>query len=248
MTYYFEIFGPGNSVPIVVGARGSANTQATSPATLSHASAEFFISGGIATGRATAAGGRPFGADPASFNFLKTEEAETGIQLSVGLTVFAVASACPVCDSPSDEVTSSAFVDPYFLVPPGYTLLLSPGIGNPIPNAPPTPAIPETSTWIMLLAGFAGLGLLGCREIRPTRWLARPALCAAVFAPSLADAQVNVPTCKLHPAAQEPETGITIYTDADGYARFHAVRGVKSQVQQLTCADEPGTSRSIQSI
>jgi hypothetical protein len=116
---------------------------------------------GIAT-TATAKGGRPFGADPASFDFVKTQDIATGIRFSIDLLVFAFASACPVCDSPSDEVTSSAFVDPYFLAPPGYTVLLSPGIGNPIPSAP-APAIPEASTWIMLLAGFAGLGLLGCR-------------------------------------------------------------------------------------
>ena len=162
MTYYLELLGPENSVPVTIGAKGSANTQTTSPATDSQANVELLMPGlGIVT--ATAKGGRPFGADPASFDFVKTVNIATGIVLNVGLSVSAFASACPVCASPADAVSASAFLDPYFLVPPGYTILLSPGIGNPIPSAPPAPAIPETSTWIMLLAGFAGLGLLGCR-------------------------------------------------------------------------------------
>jgi hypothetical protein len=34
--------------------------------------------------------------------------------------------------------------------------------------APVTPAVPEASTWAMMLAGFAGLGLAGWRGSRKT--------------------------------------------------------------------------------
>ena len=133
-------------MPVTIGAKGSANTQTTSPATDSQANVELLMPGlGIVT--ATAKGGRPFGADPASFDFVKTVNVATGIVLNVGLSVSAFASACPVCASPADAVTSSASLDPYFMTPPGYTILLSPRIGNPSRVLPP-PAIPETTTWI----------------------------------------------------------------------------------------------------
>jgi hypothetical protein len=31
-----------------------------------------------------------------------------------------------------------------------------------------TGAVPETSTWVMMVAGFAGLGFMGCRRATPT--------------------------------------------------------------------------------
>ena len=117
LTYYFEVLGPGNSVPIVVGARGSANTQETSPATDSHAVAEIRVAGSAST--ATSEGGRPFGADPASFDFVKTQDIATGIRFSIDIQVFAFASACPVCDFTERRGHLFGLRGPLFLGPAG---------------------------------------------------------------------------------------------------------------------------------
>jgi hypothetical protein len=45
--------------------------------------------------------------------------------------------------------TATAFVDPMFNVPDGYTLLLSPGISN---------GVPEPATWATMLVGFGAMG------------------------------------------------------------------------------------------
>ena len=72
-------------------------------------------------------------------------------------------------DADSDASTNlgaqsaSAFIDPFFFVDPSfpdaqqYSILTSPGIGNIAP-------VPEPPTWMMLLTGMAGLGLLFCSQ------------------------------------------------------------------------------------
>jgi hypothetical protein len=75
--------------------------------------------------------------------------------------------------------SASAFADPMMFIDPifaltdpnylaDYALVLSPGIGNgtTVPSA-----VPEPSTWAMLLLGFAGLGWAGYER----RLSARPA-------------------------------------------------------------------------
>jgi hypothetical protein len=49
--------------------------------------------------------------------------------------------------------------------------------------------------------------------------------------------------CSIYPARSEPSKGLTVFTDDDGYARFHAVRAVVGDaVQRLTldCTDSDG--------
>lgn len=47
--------------------------------------------------------------------------------------------------------------------------------------------------------------------------------------------------CKLHARGSAPASGLTVFTDGDGYARFYAVRARASgQSQMLTCTDEAG--------
>ena len=59
----------------------------------------------------------------------------------------------------SGPQSASAYNDPFFFIDPSvpnaaqYSILTSPGIGN-------SPVVPEPSTWMMLLTGMAGLGLL----------------------------------------------------------------------------------------
>jgi hypothetical protein len=50
--------------------------------------------------------------------------------------------------------SANSVVDPIFTVPAGYRLKFSPGVGT---------GVPEPSTWLMMLLGFAGLGFAGHR-------------------------------------------------------------------------------------
>ncbi|MBR0688627.1 PEP-CTERM sorting domain-containing protein [Bradyrhizobium manausense] len=54
--------------------------------------------------------------------------------------------------------TATAMIDPMFTAPPGYTIEISPGIGNSIS------AVPEPSTWAMMILGFLGVGFMGWRH------------------------------------------------------------------------------------
>jgi hypothetical protein len=70
---------------------------------------------------------------------------------------------------------------------------------------------------------------------RPTKYL--PA--SVKVAPGL--------KCKLHAPNSGPESGITVFTDGDGYARFHAVRGGTSLAGRsltLSCTDTAGRTTS----
>jgi hypothetical protein len=109
-----------------------------------------------------------FDGAPALASLIKSETADTlRLSTSVDLetrpanfrSIRGATAIAFVCDEVGFWYSAEQARNP----PPGYTILLSPGICNPVPSAPQTPAIPETSAWIMLLAGFAGLGLLGCR-------------------------------------------------------------------------------------
>jgi hypothetical protein len=68
------------------------------------------------------------------------------------------------------NATGSAWVDPFFDAPGGYTIITSDGIGNlPLLASP----VPEPSTWAMLLLGFTGVGFIAYRR------KSKPALMAA---------------------------------------------------------------------
>ena len=58
-----------------------------------------------------------------------------------------------IADANDDQLDTTAFIQ---------------GLGN----APPTPGVPELSTWVMMLLGFAGLGYAGSRKARIVRFAA----------------------------------------------------------------------------
>jgi hypothetical protein len=51
---------------------------------------------------------------------------------------------------------ASAFIDPMFVVPDGYSISYSDGLI--------TAAVPESSTWAMMILGFAGVGFMAYRR------------------------------------------------------------------------------------
>jgi hypothetical protein len=65
--------------------------------------------------------------------------------------------------------TATAWADPHIYLDPDFAnpqdqLFLSAGVSNDPPGA--TGAVPEPSTWAMMLVGFAGLALAGYRRSR----------------------------------------------------------------------------------
>jgi hypothetical protein len=60
------------------------------------------------------------------------------------------------------------FADPFDIVLNGLPAAQVNGFTQALEFAPETPAVPEASTWAMLLAGFAGLGYMGWRGTRNT--------------------------------------------------------------------------------
>ena len=78
------------------------------------------------------------------------------------MTVFAVANT--LVAGPGD-VQSTSFIDPFISIDPvflsthpDFSLQFSPGITNGIG------AVPEPSTWAMMILGFAGVGFMAYRR------------------------------------------------------------------------------------
>jgi hypothetical protein len=100
-----------------------------------------------------------------SFNYLQPMSLLTGTNYVISLRASAGA---PNFDAAPFSGSGTALVDPYFSLdasvpdPGDYTLLFSPGIIN----SPDNVAVPELSTWAMMLLGFAGLGIAGYRVRR----------------------------------------------------------------------------------
>lgn len=73
--------------------------------------------------------------------------------------------------SPPSGGTASAWIDPYIFIDPAfaragdYRIAVSGGVGN---APPPSDAVPEPATWELMLAGFAGLGMVRRRATRMT--------------------------------------------------------------------------------
>jgi hypothetical protein len=60
--------------------------------------------------------------------------------------------------------TATAFLDPFLFLDPnlvalGYSIITSDGIGNSLASA-----VPEPSTWAMMILGFAGIGFMAYRR------------------------------------------------------------------------------------
>lgn len=89
--------------------------------------------------------------------FLQTLTIDPGVEYKV--TMMASASA-------SQTASAMASIDPFLSISPScncsgdFNLVLSAGIAND------SPAVPEPSTWAMMLLGFAGLGYAGYRRNR----------------------------------------------------------------------------------
>ena len=171
LDYYIRIVGPdASSVPLVVDSHGSlfsTNLADGSGSSLLLAVGYQTIAYvGASTSGLTVLGGSGSISGPASgLTITQTLSEQSNTDIFVHMYVTA--------DVQGNLVESAgAFLDPIFFIDPTfagadrYSIETSLGIGN-------VSAVPEPSTWAMLLLGFAGIGFIACRR------KSQPALSAA---------------------------------------------------------------------
>jgi hypothetical protein len=154
LNYYFHISGPAsNSLSVNILATGSlfsgsGSTQST----------DFLSVNGTTIVNATSIGGANNGAFTTSTT-LSGLSYNYDYFIDMNVTAF-------VHPSGTATGTAASFLDPYLSLDPslvalGYSIATSDGIGN---NLTINAAVPETSTWAMMLLGFAGVGFLAYRR------------------------------------------------------------------------------------
>lgn len=159
LVFHAEIFGPPGPVDLIIKAPGSSATSTVGAG----ASAGLTLTGlpdpngrfGTYIYEDDSEGGRrvqtafPGIADEITIPTLPGYIFRVDMQVSAGAAY-----------SGGNLTTAGASIDPVFLLPAGYSIELSQGVGNS--------ATPEPSTWAMMLIGFAGLGFVGYRVSRRT--------------------------------------------------------------------------------
>jgi hypothetical protein len=159
--YNFEILGagpPGTTVPVLVQASGTTSSTlgGSGLAELDVQSGQggnLFFQADSQDGHASNGYDQTFTVNGIYNLFINT-------QYVVVMTADTQASAANPFGSLNAQGT--ALVDPMFTIDPslqGYTLLFSNGVDNATLGA-----VPEPSTWAMLLIGFAGLGFAAHRR------------------------------------------------------------------------------------
>jgi hypothetical protein len=154
LNYFFEISGPAsNSLSVNVFANGSLFSDSGTMQ-----STDFLRVAGTTIVNTSSIGGNNNGAFTRSATL---SGLSNNVDYLVEMNVTALAH-------PSG--TATAFLDPYLSLDPslvalGYSIITSDGIGNSLTvNA----AVPEPSTWAMLILGFAGIGAMTYRRRKQT--------------------------------------------------------------------------------
>jgi hypothetical protein len=166
--YYFTIVGPGSTASVLINATGGVGFNSVNPLDNTSIQASFTLHGNqapfvISDSLYMASGGgiisdaqghfalHPFD----QFSIANSFTLSTNVVYEV--TLSANISAILGGAGPESEY---AFVDPSFAISdPGYRIVLSDGFGNGIAGA-----VPEMSTWGMMILGFAGVGVAACRR------------------------------------------------------------------------------------
>jgi hypothetical protein len=150
LSYYLEVIGPDGLVPVTIRAAGEASALPDVPGYgSSSAYAEFALSGpgvGISADACV---------DETDLSCTYSYFTVNGIYQFTANTIYdvsLVATAEGYAYATGPGSLAGADVDPAFIAPPGYSVVLSPGVGNPILG------VPEPSTWTLLLVGFVGVG------------------------------------------------------------------------------------------
>ncbi len=163
LTYYVVFSGAAGDIQVNVQASGAAsangenilNGYGHNVASAWFEIAPYFDNGGtgsvIASGSAFSneRGAGNSGLQTFSFNQNVTFTANLIYQISMNTTAEAW-----------DDQIATAFLDPIFMAPAGYSILTSPGIGNGLAVTPIPAALP------LFTSGLGALGLLGWRKRR----------------------------------------------------------------------------------
>jgi hypothetical protein len=150
LNYFFEISGPqANSLSVNVLANGSLFSDSGTM----HSTA-FLRVNGTTIVNTTSDGGNNNGA-------FTTSATLSGLSYN---TPYLVEMNVSALAHPSG--TATAFLDPYLFLDPslvalGDSIITSDGIGN---NLTVNAAVPEPSTWAMMILGFFGVGFMGYRR------------------------------------------------------------------------------------
>ena len=145
LAYYFTISGAAGAVPVTINASGG------------------YIGGGLSDfyvfditnprpDPTIVSAGFSSGAGDYSWSVNQSFDLQTGTLYEVLMRTLVTVS--------NNTGSSTAWVDPVFTPDlPGYTLTFSDGVSNI------ASAVPEPSTWAMMLLGFCGFGLLARRRL-----------------------------------------------------------------------------------
>lgn len=160
LEYSFEIVGSGPTVDVGIGSNGSISQ---SPGAGNGDVQLLLDDNQIAFANIASSEDQYIGdGPPCAFGSActRTFSLDGTFDLTVG-AIHTITMNTNVENGPQENVpqSMSAFIDPMITVPEGYTLLLSPGVGNSL-----TPGVPEPSTWAMVVLGFAALGLVARRS------------------------------------------------------------------------------------
>lgn len=157
LQYYVEIFGPSGivsvPVPVTVNTALSVGGETLAGATWTSAAMVSLNSHSISDA-ASSINNVPSIA-PSTLIFDQAITLMTDKPYSINLSADVQAQSLVVGDAANDVFAS---VDPTLTVPDGFSIFFSDGIGS---------AVPEPSTWIMLLIGFCGLGFMAYRRKNP---------------------------------------------------------------------------------
>jgi hypothetical protein len=158
ISYFFAVVGgtAGDSVPVLVHA--GLNVDATLSGT---ASASIVVTTNFSNPEAEVCAGTSC-TDEGDFGGTLSVLAESGQFNTIHLTAGSE-------EAFSEGGTAGASADPLITIDPSfadaaeYSIVVSPGVANALP---PAMAVPEPSTWAMMLLGFAGVGFAGYRANR----------------------------------------------------------------------------------
>ena len=153
LTYQIEILGAPGLVDLTVQSKSYSTSAGAGDASteLDLKGMPGPIVGGPSVGytyETGSNGGAPLGGFAESFNLNETYTTQADLPFAVSMLVSAASQ-----NFSTGSGSGTSYLDPYFSVPNGYSILLSNGVGNSLP-----PAVPEIPTWSMMLFGFSGLG------------------------------------------------------------------------------------------